>query len=65
MPPAATTTRDLVDRLLNGKLAFELSCRHDAEKQSFDTIARWLLVDHGVNVSGETIRRWYAELVPF
>lgn len=51
----------LVDRLLDGKLAELLSAMR-ADDQSYDSIARRLHVDHDIDVTGETVRRWCIDL---
>lgn len=54
-----TRTFELVDRILEGRLADELRSRR-AEKppESFDRIARWLHSEHGIEVTDETVRQW-------
>ena len=51
-------TRDLVDRILGGRLDAELAARKD-NGDTFDEIARWLEDTHDIKVSRETIRNWY------
>lgn len=52
--------RPLVDRLLDGRLRELLAERID-DGQSFEQIARWLDNEHDVDVTGETIRRWWTD----
>lgn len=52
----------LIDKILGGNLATELA-RLRGEGVSYDGIARWLLTEHGVHVSSETVRRWMREHV--
>ena len=53
-------TRDLVDRILGGRLDAELAERKD-NGDTFDEIARWLEDTHDIKVSRETVRNWYNE----
>ncbi len=55
MPPAGTY--DLVDRVLDGNLEAMLG-KWRADGTSYRQIAKSLLVDHNIDVSDETIRRW-------
>lgn len=59
MPPRSTYP--LLDRLLDGHLAERLTERR-AAGESFDTIAEALRREHGVSVSGATVRRWIMDL---
>lgn len=54
---ARLSTFPLVDRILGGTLATELEKRR-ADGQSFDAISRWLLTEHDVQVTAETVRTW-------
>lgn len=54
---APTTSLPLVDRLLDGTLEAELR-RRRAIPDSFETIARWLIAEHDIDVSSATVRRW-------
>jgi hypothetical protein len=53
--------RTLVDLALGGTLDKTLTT-HRTEGQSFDQIARWLATQHGIDVSGETVRTWCKDL---
>lgn len=53
----------LVDRLLGGRL-HEILGEQIAAGQSFERIARWLAIEHDVDVTGETVRRWWREGAP-
>lgn len=50
--------RDLVDRILKGRLDAELAKRK-ARGDTFDVISRWLEDEHDIKVSRETVRNWY------
>ena len=58
---ARTASLPFVDRILNGQLEAELRQRR-AVPESFETIARWLIAEHGIDVSSATVRRWCIEL---
>lgn len=58
---ARTASYPLIDRLLGGTLEARLRERREGG-QSFAEIARWLLVDHDLTVSIDTVRRWCADL---
>ena len=51
----------LVDKALGGQLEAELR-RLRGEKQSYESIGRWLLTEHGIEVSTEMVRRWVRAL---
>lgn len=51
----------LVDRLLDGRLAAELTLRR-GRGDSFNGIARWLHDEHDVDVTAETVRQWALDL---
>lgn len=54
----ATRSRyDLIDRLLDGRLA-EVLAGWKAEGVSFDEQARRMEDDHGIAITRETLRRW-------
>lgn len=50
----------LADRILKGRLTERLR-QERAEDRSFEQIARGLAAD-GIDVSGETVRKWCIEL---
>lgn len=58
---APRSTSHLVDRLLDGKLEQELRTRR-AAGDSFETISRWLAVDHSIDVTSTTVRTWCRDL---
>jgi intein-encoded DNA endonuclease-like protein len=51
----------LADRLLEGRLAELLTTARQAG-ESYETIARQLNADHGLDISGTTVRRWFQQL---
>ncbi len=51
----------MADRLVDGHLA-ELLGQLYAESRSWEEVARRLLVDHRITVTGQTLRRWAADL---
>lgn len=51
----------MADRLLDGKLAETMQALH-VETGSWAEVARRLLVDHGIHVSDQTLRRWAEQL---
>jgi hypothetical protein len=52
---------DLVDRIIPEGLSDYLNkARENGE--SFSTIARRLYVEHGVDVTGETVRQWFGQV---
>lgn len=51
----------LVDRLLKGRLAESLTAWRD-EGLSFESMAFRLHAEHDIEVTSETVRRWYGEL---
>lgn len=55
-----TNTLRMADRLMGGTLEAELR-RYRGAGVPFEAIAR-LFRDHGVEVSGETLRRWAKQL---
>lgn len=58
--PAANTF-PIYDRMLNGRLAVLLR-RYRTEGLSYEMVARRLADDHDVHVTGQTVRRWLADL---
>lgn len=56
VPPS--TVRELTDRLLDGKLDTYLAERRE-KGDSYNEIAFTLRTDHGVSVTGETVRAWF------
>lgn len=59
MPP--TSSLPLVDKIFDGKFA-EWLTEARAQGASYESIARRLADEHDVHVTGETLRRWCAEL---
>lgn len=53
----ATPQYRMADRLTGGILA-ETLIRYRSEGLSFDAIAARLWADHGIEVSGSTVRNW-------
>lgn len=51
----------MADRVLNGTLADTLAVLYK-ESRSWEEVARRLYADHGLTVSGQTLRRWAKEL---
>jgi hypothetical protein len=51
----------MADRLLDGKLADQMATLY-AETSSWAEVARRLLVNHGIQVSDQTLRRWAEQL---
>ena len=47
----------MIDRVLDGRLDALLR-QHYAETGSWEEVARRLLVDHQIVVTGQTLRRW-------
>lgn len=60
MDDMSTPIFPLVDRILGGNLAKELSERRE-RGDSLITIVHWLRDEHGITVSVETVRKWVAE----
>jgi len=58
---ARTASYPLIDRLLGGTLEAVLRERRETG-QSFAEIGRWLLTEHDLAVSIDTIRRWCSDL---
>jgi hypothetical protein len=54
---ARPSTFPLVDRILDGRLAEYIATARE-NGDSFERIARNLHADHGIDVTGETIRKW-------
>lgn len=54
---ARTSSLHLVDRILDGRLAQELTERR-AAGDSYNAIARWLAAEHDLEPTGETVRQW-------
>ena len=55
--PVTTAQFQLLDLQLGGELEQVMRTLY-AETNSWDAVARRLLVDHGREVTGETLRRW-------
>lgn len=55
---ARRSIRPLVDRILHGRLHALISERL-AAGDSFEQVARWLAAEHDIEVTGETVRRWW------
>lgn len=51
----------MADRLLEGRLADHMQLLY-AETGSWSEVSRRLLVDHGIHVSDQTLRRWADQL---
>lgn len=51
----------LADRVLDGRLAETLTAFY-RESRSWEDVARRLYAEHGLTVSGQTLRRWAKEL---
>lgn len=60
MDDMSTPIFPLVDRILGGNLAKELSERRE-RGDSLIAIVHWLRDEHGITVSVETVRKWVAE----
>ena len=58
---ARTASYPLIDRLLDGRLEDALRERRTGG-QSFADIARWLLTEHQLTLSTDTVRRWCIDL---
>jgi len=56
-----TASYPLIDRLLDGQLEDALRQRR-TDGQSFADIARWLLTEHQLTLSTDTVRRWCIDL---
>lgn len=56
--PTSSTLRQLLDLKLDGRLD-ERVAELQAEGKGFRLIARALVEETGVQVSGEILRRWY------
>lgn len=54
----AISTRDAADRILNGALAGWIAVRRD-QGDSYNEIAFTLRTEHGIAVTGETVRVWH------
>lgn len=52
----------MADTLVNGRLA-EIIVEYHAEGHSHEHISRLLWAEHGIDVSGQTLRRWVPVLV--
>jgi intein-encoded DNA endonuclease-like protein len=57
----ASNTFPIYDRVLGGRLEALLR-RWRAEGLSYEAIAHRLADDHGVTVTGQTVRRWLVDL---
>lgn len=55
-------TFQLLDRLLDGKLGERIH-QARADGHSYERIARDLCAEQGIDLTGETIRRWHLEAV--
>jgi hypothetical protein len=62
MARGARSTFPAYNLVLGGKLAQLLSEQH-AAGQSFDSIARLLEREHSIEVTGDTVARWYKTYV--
>lgn len=51
----------MADKLAEGQLVDRMTDLY-AESHSWEEVAKRLLVDHHVAVSGQTLRRWASEL---
>ena len=51
----------MADRVLEGRLADTLGTLY-RECRSWEAVARRLYADHGLTVSGQTLRRWGRDL---
>lgn len=58
---ARPSTLPLVDRILNGGLADFIGTARNAG-HSYERIAKMLYEEHAIDVTGETVRKWHAEL---
>ena len=56
------TIYPLLDRLFEGRLEEQLRAWRGAQGLSYDAISKRLLIDHDVNVSTDTVRRWLDDL---
>jgi hypothetical protein len=62
MPPGAMTKRELVDRLLDGRLAdYVNSRRAQKPSRSWARIAGDLRSDYDIEVSDEALREWFGK----
>lgn len=60
--PGAATKRELIDRIMKGRLSEYLATRREADPPlSWARIVSDLRVDFDVEVSDESIKAWYAE----
>lgn len=57
----ATPILPLVDRILGGRTS-QILQRYRDEGLSNEAIARRLVLDHDIDVTAETVRKWCAEL---
>lgn len=53
----------LIDRILDGHLA-DLLRQWKAEDMTHEQIARKLYIEHGIDVTGETVRKWFRDELP-
>lgn len=58
----ASPTFRMADRLTDGRLA-EIIVGYHTEGHSHEHISRLLWAEHGIDVSGQTLRRWVPILV--
>jgi hypothetical protein len=59
---AAMTKRELVDRVMGGRLVDYVRTRRDADpRKSWDRIAGDLRDDYRIEVAGETLRLWVGD----
>ncbi|HKY14800.1 MAG TPA: hypothetical protein VJM33_07720 [Microthrixaceae bacterium] len=54
---AGTSLYDLADRVLDGRLAEQILERRQ-NGESYQGLTRWLLLEHDITVSIETVRKW-------
>ncbi|HEV2071054.1 MAG TPA: hypothetical protein VGR26_14790 [Acidimicrobiales bacterium] len=57
----ASSNFQMADRLLNGRLREVLGELY-LDTRSWEEVSRRLYAEHGVRVTGQTLRRWNAEL---
>ena len=63
MPPKTPASANfrLADITVDGRLV-EILTAQRAAGVAYDVIARTLFTDHGIDVTGQTLRRWCADL---
>lgn len=60
MPPTTSNWR-MADRLADGKLADQITVLR-GDGNTWEQIAKVLFAEHGIEVTGQTLRLWGAEL---